>query len=114
MHIKNGIPEVDYKKCVGCGKCARACPKKLFSIIDSTRKGSVALCSNHSDNKPSIKKNCSVGCIKCGMCVRKCPEHCIELINGIPAVDYDKCTSCKACIEVCPDKVLKLVQDIVC
>ncbi len=109
---KDGIPVVDYKKCVGCGKCAKACPKKLFSIVDADRKGAVALCSNHSDNKPAIKKNCSVGCIKCGICVRKCPQKCIELINGIPAVDYSKCTSCKECINACPDKVLALVQDV--
>jgi len=109
----DGIPVIDYSKCVGCGKCARACPKKLFVIIDGNRKGSIALCSNHSDNKAAIKKNCSVGCIKCGLCVRKCPEKCIELINGIPAVDYTKCTSCGECIKACPDKVLDLVQNVV-
>ncbi len=110
---KDGLPHVDYNKCVGCGKCALVCPKKLFVIVDADRKGSVALCSNRSDNKPSIKKNCSVGCIKCGICVRKCPENCIELINGIPAVDYAKCTSCGECIKACPDKVLDLVQNVV-
>lgn len=109
----NGIPSVNYKKCVGCGKCAKACPKKLFSIVSADAKGSVALCSNRSDNKPSIKKNCSVGCIKCGICTKKCPEQCITLVNGIPVVDYAKCTSCGECIKACPDKVLTLVQDVI-
>lgn len=110
---KDGIPFIDYESCTGCGKCARACPKKLFHIIDAGTKGSIALCSNRSDNKPAIKKNCSAGCIKCGLCVKKCPEQCIELVNGIPVTDYSKCTSCGECIRACPDKVLELVQNVV-
>ncbi len=110
---KDGIPVVDYSKCVGCGKCAKACPKHLFSIINAETKGSIALCSNRSDNKPSIKKNCSVGCIKCGICEKKCPEKCLTVTNGIPVVDYTKCTSCGICISSCPDKVLDLIQNVV-
>lgn len=110
---KNGLPVIDYKKCVGCGKCAKACPKKLISIYNADTKGSFALCSNKSDNKPQIRKDCSAGCFKCGMCVRKCPEQCIDISGGIPNVDYTKCTSCGECVKSCPDKVLVLFQDIV-
>lgn len=110
---KDGLPVIDYEKCVGCARCARTCPKKLFVIVDGDKKGSVALCSNRSDNKTVIKKNCSFGCIKCGICVKKCPEKCLELVNGIPVVDYEKCTSCGECIKACPDKVLELVQDVI-
>ena len=108
-----GLPIVDYKKCVGCGKCAKACPKHLFTIINAETKGSVALCSNRSDNKPSIKKNCSVGCIKCGICEKKCPEKCLVVTNGIPVIDHEKCTSCGICVKACPDKVLDLIQNVV-
>ena len=110
---EDGIPHVDCKKCVGCGKCVKECPKHLFSLIDSSVKGSIAKCSNRSDNKPSIKKNCSAGCIKCGICEKKCPEHCIVVTKGIPVVDYSKCTSCGECIKACPDKVLHLAQEII-
>lgn len=110
---KDGLPAVDYEKCVGCAKCVKACPKKLFTIVDANQKGALTLCQNRSDNKPSIKKNCSKGCIKCGICVKKCPEKCIELVNGIPVVDYAKCTSCGTCVAACPDKALSLVQHIV-
>ncbi len=109
----DGLPLVDYNKCTGCGKCAKACPKRLFSIISMEKKGAVALCSNRSDNKPSIKKNCSVGCIKCGICEKKCPNKCIKIENGIPVVDYSQCSSCGICVKACPDKVLELIQEIV-
>lgn len=108
-----GLPVVDYKKCVGCGKCGKACPKHLFSVINADAKGAVALCSNRSDNKPAIKKNCSVGCIKCGICEKKCPKKCIAIKNGIPVVDYEQCVSCGICVKACPDKVLELIQNVV-
>lgn len=106
-----GLPSVNRKKCTGCGKCVKTCPKKLFALFDEQTKGSVARCSNHSDNKPQIRKDCSAGCFKCGMCARKCPEGCIDVSSGIPAVDYSKCTSCGECIKACPDKVLTLFQE---
>jgi len=109
----NGIPVVDYSKCTGCGKCAATCPKKLFTIKDRVTTGAIAQCSNRSDNKPQIKKDCSVGCFKCGLCEKKCPEQALKVTNGIPLIDYSKCTSCGVCVSTCPDKVLTLIQDIV-
>ena len=109
----DGLPQVDYSTCVGCGNCVKACPKRLFVLIKKNTKGSIALCANHSDNKPQIRKDCSAGCFKCGMCARKCPEQCIDVSSGIPVVDYAKCTSCGECIKACPDKVLVLAQDII-
>lgn len=106
---KDGLPKVDAEKCVGCGKCVKACPKHIFKLIDKSTKGAIALCSCHNDNKPQIKKDCSVGCFKCGICAKKCPEQCIDVTGGIPVVDYSKCTSCGTCVSSCPDKVLHLI-----
>lgn len=110
---EDGLPVVDYSKCTGCSACVKSCPKHLLSLRAFNTKGSVALCSNHSDNKPQIRKDCSVGCFKCGMCARKCPSQAIDVSSGIPVVDYSKCNSCGECIKACPDKVLYLFQDIV-
>lgn len=107
-----GLPVVDRNKCTGCGKCVKTCPKHLFILMNADTKGSIALCSCRSDNKPQIRKDCTNGCFKCGMCARKCPEQCIDLTSGIPAVDYSKCTSCGECIKACPDKVLHLFQEL--
>lgn len=105
----DGLPKVDSSKCVGCGKCAKTCPKHLFSLIDAGTKGAIARCSNHSDNKSQIKKDCSVGCFKCGICSKKCPLGCIDITSGIPKIDYNQCVGCGVCVESCPDKVLTLI-----
>jgi RnfABCDGE-type electron transport complex B subunit len=113
LHMgEDGLPHVDYSKCTGCGMCVRECPMHLFSKVPVSRKGAVALCSNRSENKASILKNCKVGCIKCGKCERNCPEKAIKLVNGIPVVDYSLCNSCNICVEGCPTHVLKLLEQI--
>lgn len=108
---EDGLPKVNYQKCVGCGACVKQCPKRLFKLVNAQTKGAVALCSSRSDNKPQIKKDCSVGCFKCGMCARKCPNQAIDVSSGLPVVDYSKCNSCGTCITACPDKVLVLMED---
>ena len=105
---KDGLPHVDRSKCVGCGKCVKQCPKHLFVLMPADTKGAFAFCSCHNENKPQIRKDCSVGCFKCGICAKKCPEQAIDITSGIPKIDYTKCTSCGECIKACPDKVLGL------
>lgn len=106
---ENGLPQINKEKCVACGKCVSVCPKKLIKIIDKDLHGSIAVCSNKNDNKPQIRKDCSVGCFKCGICAKKCPENCIDISSGLPVIDYSKCTSCGECVNSCPDKVLMLL-----
>jgi RnfABCDGE-type electron transport complex B subunit len=107
-----GLPIVDYRKCVGCGKCVEECPQKLFALQPKNRKGAVVLCQNRNPVKPQILKACKVGCIKCEKCVRECPEQCISMENGIPVVDYSKCTSCGTCVSACPTKCFHLLETI--
>lgn len=106
---QNGLPVIDREKCLACGKCAKACPKGLFRLIPKDEKGAIALCSNRSENKPQIKKDCSKGCFKCGVCTKKCPEGAVQLVNGLPEIDRSKCTACGQCVAACPDKVLVLL-----
>lgn len=106
---KEGLPHVNVEKCVGCGKCAKTCPKHLFVLMDKNTSGAFARCSNHSENKAQIRKDCTAGCFKCGLCAKKCPVGCIDVSSGIPKIDYAQCVSCGECVKACPDKVLTLV-----
>lgn len=109
---ENGLPVIDYNKCTGCSKCVTACPNRLLALVPAERKGAVALCSNRSTDKPSLMKKCKGACIKCGKCEKTCTQGAIHLENGIPAVDYTKCTSCGECVSACPTHVLALQENI--
>lgn len=112
IHIgPDSLPKIDTQKCTGCGLCVTACPQHLLSKMDIETKGVLVRCSNKTQNKPSVLKQCKVGCIKCGKCEKNCKQDAIHLIDNIPVVDYSKCTSCGDCISGCPTKVLTLFQD---
>lgn len=53
---------VDAKKCIGCTKCARACPVKAIS-------GSL--------KAPHVIDDAV--CVRCGLCIKSCPVHAISV-----------------------------------
>lgn len=55
-------------------------------------------------------KACNYGCIRLGSCAKVCPFGAIEFgADGLPVIDYYKCTGCNKCVEECPQNILKLV-----
>ncbi|HNQ97065.1 MAG TPA: RnfABCDGE type electron transport complex subunit B [Treponemataceae bacterium] len=55
-------------------------------------------------------KLCDWGCIGFGDCEKACPFDAIHVAeDGIPHVDYTKCTGCGICTGACPQKILSLV-----
>ncbi|HZK19418.1 MAG TPA: RnfABCDGE type electron transport complex subunit B [Treponemataceae bacterium] len=114
LHIgEDGLPIVNYNTCTGCGMCVTACPQDIMILVPQERKGAITLCVNRNPVKRVLLKQCKTACIKCGKCERVCEYDAIHLINGIPIVNYEKCTSCDDCIKACPTKALSLVEQIV-
>jgi len=54
-------------------------------------------------------KACPNGCLGLGTCAKNCKFDAIKIINGVAAVDYDKCTACGACVAACPKRIIKLI-----
>lgn len=105
IHInkETGLPEVDEDKCVGCGACAKACPR---GVIELRYKGKnnrrVYVACNNVEKGAIAMKNCNVACIACQKCFKTCPFEAIEMRGNLAYIDYTKCKQCRKCVEVCP------------
>lgn len=107
LHIENGVARVDADKCVACGKCVTACPKKLIDFVAAAKQVHVN-CKNR-DKGAAAMKVCTNACIACGMCERTCKFDAIHVVNGVAVIDYDKCKNCKMCTKVCPKDCIEPV-----
>ncbi len=54
-------------------------------------------------------KLCPNGCIGLGTCIAACKFDAIHIINGVAAVDYEKCIACGLCVTSCPKNIIKLI-----
>ena len=106
---KDHLPVVNWGLCTGCKVCVAECPQGILKVIPKDKKVVLAICSNRNPLRAAIRKTCRLGCIKCGICVKQCPQQCIEIVSGIPIVDYDKCTACGTCEQKCPTKVMRVL-----
>ena len=70
VHTTNFIPEIDTKKCTGCGKCVNVCPVEAMGLVSAN--------NPHFPNRKKAILDENV-CLGCGVCVRSCSEKSIVL-----------------------------------
>lgn len=106
LHIdsEKKLPIVDDEKCVACGACVTACPKKLIKLQPVNLPVRV-LCLNFNKGK-QVKDVCSIGCIGCTLCAKKCKHGAITMINNLPVIHDEVCVGCMECALVCPTKAI--------
>lgn len=108
IHVVDGAAVVDDSKCVGCGLCGAACPKRLIELIPAERKAAVR-CSS-PDKGAEVRKLCAAGCIGCGICVKQCPEEAVTVTGNLARVNYGICIGCGKCAEKCPTHAVELTK----
>lgn len=100
----NGLPWIDEDKCVGCGRCVKACPRKIIALLPRSSRV-VVECSSH-DRAAEVRRVCKVGCIACRACEKVCEPKAITVQENLARIDPELCTNCGACIAKCPRKVI--------
>lgn len=97
--VTDGLAKVDRTRCIACGKCVTACPRKLIKLVPFSASIHV-LCSS-KDKGPAVKKVCGTGCIGCRLCT-KFADGAIAMDGFLAVVDYAKPLTNEETIAKCP------------
>ncbi len=112
IHVVDGLSTVDYDKCVGCGACAKVCPRNIITMAPFKFERMLAVLCSNKDFGKAVKEVCTVGCVGCKACAKACSlfqvEDNLSSINyGLYCKDYE--ADLKTAVEKCPQKRLVLV-----
>lgn len=105
MHMDSStrLPLINDEKCVACGACVKACPRKLIELRKKAKKDRkiYVACSNCDKGGPA-RRACKVACIACNKCFNVCEYNAIKIENNLAYIDARKCTFCRKCVTECP------------
>ena len=70
IHVVDGLATVDYDKCIGCGACARVCPRGIIEIAPFPVKSIPAVVCSNKDSGKDSRSVCKISCIACKACIK--------------------------------------------
>ena len=110
MSIKDGAVVIDYNLCIGCGACARVCPRQVISMVPFKGEKIYAVFCSNKEKAKAVKNVCEIGCIGCSICSKK--SDIFEMEDNVARVNYDKFEKMEnpkafeEALEKCPSKGL--------
>jgi Na+-translocating ferredoxin:NAD+ oxidoreductase RNF subunit RnfB len=102
MDSATQLPIIYDDKCIACGACVKACPRKLIELRKKAKKDRklYVACSNCDKGAVAIKA-CKAACIACNKCVKICEFGAITIEKNVAYIDAKKCTFCRKCVAEC-------------
>ncbi|MBC6695959.1 RnfABCDGE type electron transport complex subunit B [Terrisporobacter mayombei] len=96
-----GVAADSGERMVAAVKCKGTCDKTKNKYIHQGLKDCMAAAVLNGGQKA-----CKSGCLGFGTCVSVCKFDAIKIVDGVAAVDEDKCVLCGKCMEVCPKALI--------
>jgi len=87
IHVTDGLATVDYAKCVGCGACAKACPRQIIEMVSFQEDPLLVVGCSSLDKVKDVRGYCKVGCVGCGMCAKTVPTA-FQMKQNLAVIDY--------------------------
>jgi Na+-translocating ferredoxin:NAD+ oxidoreductase RNF subunit RnfB len=82
------LPVVDPELCTGCNDCVEACPLDLFVLMPLEQQ-LIVQCRTMLEGDEA-EMVCRVACNACGRCAVDAAPGLIEMVDGLPVIDYSK------------------------
>ncbi|MDD5058776.1 MAG: ferredoxin III, nif-specific [Sideroxydans sp.] len=73
-YIPQFITALNQANCIGCGRCYKVCPRKVFELVE--RGEDDENYDEDEDNAMVMTLADVLDCIGCGSCGRVCPKQC--------------------------------------
>ncbi len=71
------VTAVDQSKCIGCGRCFKVCPRKVFDLVEREMDDDDDSDDGFDDDVAMVMTIAdAMDCIGCGACARVCPKQC--------------------------------------
>ena len=89
IHVVDGVAKVDYEPCIGCGACAKECPRNIISMTPFKSDQILAVLCANKDFGKDVLQVCKVGCTGCKNC-QKASDGLITVQDNLPSINYQK------------------------
>jgi electron transport complex protein RnfB len=89
MRVIDGVAQVDYERCTGCGACAEQCPRHIITMTPFKARRILAVLCATQDRGSEVEQVCRIGCIGCQSCVERSGGLITEQ-DGLRVIDYQR------------------------
>lgn len=86
LRVVDGLATVNYRKCTGCGACAKACPRSLIVMVPFHHDPMMVVACSSRENGKTTRAMCQVGCLGCGLCAKH--SDAFQVQDNLARVDY--------------------------